>query len=146
LLSKGNYMIIKVILLIISCLNICNITYAGSIKEEYELQERCGQSAAEYFKKEYRTGISIDTGTNYHSHYNRKLNKCFILIMQSKLTKDEKGRPHTFKLLIDLQENKEYAYFFKFRDNDQIMSCNVLDKSCSSESEWDDLVKPYMEE
>ncbi len=63
-----------------------------------------------------------------------------------KVIKDEKGRPHIWKLLFDLKENKEYANFFKFIDNEQVISCDVLDKHCSSENEWDNLVKPYMEE
>ena len=127
--------------------------YAASIKEEYELQDRCGKRVEERFKKEYGNGIvSNKDGTmmvNYTNHYNRKLNKCFVLVAgmsipKDKETKDKQGFS-TDKTLWDINENKQYGGFFKFSEGG-LMQCEVLGKHCNSESEWDALVKPYMEE
>lgn len=134
----------KVFFLIIVCLSIMlSNVYAGSIKEEYELQERCAKSAAEAFRKWYESETPL---RHYTNHYNKKLNKCFILVIETTLPKDKKDSPSISKLLIDVNEQKEYGSFFMFTRNKEIMDCKVLGKPYSSESEWDALVKPYMEE
>lgn len=52
-------------------------SYAGSAKEEYELEERCGKLASEEFQKEFGNGLQRDKEQtvwwNYTNHYNRKL-------------------------------------------------------------------------
>jgi hypothetical protein len=89
-------------------------SYAASTKEEYELQERCGKRAEERFKKEYG---SETTMSNYSNHYNRKLNKCFILVTQT-IHNDKETREmlgiSTIRTLVDINENKVYGGFFKF--------------------------------
>lgn len=128
-----------------------NLSHAASPKEEYDLQERCGKRAEEYFKREYGNGISNtkdgQSMTVYTNHYNKKLNKCFILLTTTNVTyKDKKVSSSTFRSLYDINENKEYGIFFK-RDNDNfVFECKVSDKVCNSEDEWEALIKPYMEE
>jgi hypothetical protein len=131
------------ILFIMLSLILFSNSYAGSIKEEYELQERCAKSAADSFKKSYgNEGIL----THYSNHYNKNLNKCFILIISTTLPKGKQEHPSLSKLLYDVNEQKEYASFFMFTDSREIMDCTVLGKPCSSQIEWDTLIKPYMEE
>jgi hypothetical protein len=130
--------------------------YAASNKEVYELQERCGKRAAELFQKYFGiNGISNDKDgqrlSNYTCHYNRKLNKCFMLITSRGYPKDKKEQKNfgasTDKGLWDINENKNYGQFFKFdKAAKTTMTCEVLEKSCNYEGEWDLLVKPYMEE
>lgn len=128
-------------------------SYAAPTKDEYELQERCGKRAEELFKKEYDGYIvSNETGTmisNYTNHYNRKLNKCFILVTQTFISKDKETREKlgisTETNLVDINENRPYGHFFKFSQGG-LTVCEVLGKHCSSQNEWDALVKPYMEE
>src|SRR5450759_2885071 len=60
-------------------------SHAGTAKEDYELQERCGKRADELFKREYgNTGITNTKDgqaiAGYKNHYNSKLNKCFVLL------------------------------------------------------------------
>jgi hypothetical protein len=118
-------------------------SYAGSIKEDYELQERCAKSASDSFKKSYgNEGIL----THYSNHYNKKLNKCFILIISTTLRKSKQERPSLSKLLYDVNEQKEYASFFMLTDPMEIVDCTVLGKLCYSQNEWDTLIKPFMEE
>ncbi len=49
----------------------------AQIKEEYELQERCGKRAEERFRQAYGNET---TAVSYTNHYNRRLNKCLILV------------------------------------------------------------------
>jgi len=114
-------------------------------KLQYELQERCAKCAAESFKTAYGKESML---RHYTNHYNNKLNKCFILVTEIILPdkKDPKSHYGLSKLLYDVNEHKEYASFYEFTDIHKNMYCKVLDKLCSSEAEWDNLVKPYMEE
>lgn len=131
-------------------------TYSSSIKEVYELQEKCGKLSGEMFRKEYGNGIiNTDDGqmiSNYQNHYNKKLNKCFIIIFtehypKNKNTKETKETGVLLmKRLYDINEHKEYGFFSKFRNITHPSECYLLNKSCSSGREWSFLVKPYMEE
>jgi hypothetical protein len=122
--------------------------FEASIKEDYELSERCGKRCDEMFKRYYGTGISNDndssTLSNYVNHYNKNLNKCFILVRTISIPKDKKKDVLTIKNLFDINENKEYGSFAK--TGEKLMDCRLLDKFCKSEQEWELLIKPYMEE
>jgi hypothetical protein len=48
--------------------------------------------------------------------------------------------------LFDVNENKEYGTFFKRSEDNAPFQCKVLQNVCHSESEWQELLKPYMEE
>lgn len=98
-----------------------------TLKEQYQLQEQCGKKGEDFYKKKFN-----DSGF-YQNHYNKKLNKCFILVDDS-----EKYR----KNLFEVNELKIYGSF----SMEKGIVCNVLEKKCKSEQEWDLLVKPYMEE
>ena len=114
------------------------------IKEEYDLQERCGKQCEEFFKDEYGNGVIDEEGelekTNYQYHYNKKLNKCFIVLTTNGLVKND-NKIYKIKVFIDVNENQDYGSFYNIGT---FTICNVLDKKCISESEWDLLVKPYM--
>jgi hypothetical protein len=141
---------VSAILLSVGMFALFNNSYAASNKEAYELQERCGKRAAEYFKQEYGSGIK-DNGdvvemTNYKNHYNKKLNSCFILLTSKSVPyKDEKRGISTLKILYDLNEHQEYAVFFNINKINKPI-CRTMDKPCNSEDEWDAIAKPYMEE
>jgi hypothetical protein len=72
----------------------------------------------------------------HQNHYNTRLDKCFILINYTKKQS---------KILKNIIENKIYGSF-RSKEDGTIIMCNVLEKTCKSEEEWDSLVKPYMEE
>jgi hypothetical protein len=116
----------------------CGQNPKPSAKEIYELQERCGKQTSEFFKKEYGNGIASNgIFSGYQNHYNKKLNKCFIIITST-------SPSMKLKNLFDFNENKELGSFVvnKYLP----MDCRVFEKKCKSEEEWDSLVKPYMEE
>jgi hypothetical protein len=120
-----------------------------SAKEEYELQERCGRRCQEVFKEQFGRGQAGDKDchylSNYESHYNIRLNKCFILVRTSAYCKDSVTEMDD---LVDVNSNKIYGNFIgdTFGKTTIKPSGNVLDNHCNSLSEWDALVKPYMEE
>ncbi len=131
------------------------ISSAGSAKEEYELQERCGERCEEVFEKRCPSVLPEGYGRSYvdahgdlwifsyECHYNRKLNKCFSLITSTTTY-------YLNKNLVDVNSNKTVgACDFNIDSYAQHLSvkfCYVLSNRCQSESEWDALVKPYMEE
>jgi hypothetical protein len=149
--KKGAEEMKRILLIALFFIGIIFSLFANSctaqIKEEYELQERCGKRAEEVFRKEY----GHETISNYYTnHYNRKLNKCFILVTETVKQWDKElieklGVSSTYKTLLDINEKKPYGIFRKLSKG-TLMNCEVLEKHCNSESEWDALVKPYMEE
>ena len=114
-------------------------------KEAYELQEQCGKSATRFFEE--RTGsVKADVGDfhrTYRSHYNGRLNKCFILIRS--IAKDKEGSEYGMMIgLFDVHENIIYGFFRKAYD--KIDECVMQDRKCTSEREWSVLAGPFMEE
>lgn len=123
------------------------------IKGDYELQKKCGKQCEEYFNKEYGNGI-INKGdgeqliSNYTNHYNKKLNKCYILITSTEFIRNMENKIESIRIktLFDLNENREYGSFIQFENNNKPINCRILEKYCNSEKEWDLLVKPHMED
>ena len=118
-----------------------------------ELQEQCVKRSKEYFKKEYGNGI-INGGdgerliSNYTNHYNKKLNKCFILITSTEFIRNMENKIENIRIktLFELNENKEYGSLIQFENNNKLINCRILEKYCNLEKEWDFIIKPYMEE
>ena len=104
-----------------------------------KLQEKCSKETEIYFNKEY----GKDGYFSYTNHYNKKLNKCFMLLSHIGVTEKI-----TSETLNDHFENKEYGDFHESFKNGspEVIYCKFLDKHCTSRNEWDSLVKPYMEE
>jgi hypothetical protein len=127
--------------------------YAEPNKVQYELQERCAKRASEFFQKEYGNGIEDNGGggqnyTYFVNHYNARLNKCFISWTRYFFL--PKGDPPNSirkeRSVVDVNERREYGYFEKF--NEGAPGCRVEGKLChvDSESEWEALIKPYMDD
>jgi hypothetical protein len=118
-------------------------------KELYELRERCGRLAAEVFAREYSPPV-LDTKDeqtlfNYENHHSARLNKClFVEIAVSY----DKGTSTSSKImrLFDLNENKEHGTFVSGPTESTPLACVVRGKGCQSESEWRQLLKPFMED
>jgi len=115
----------------------------------YELQERCGKSAAEVFAKDHANGKSARVGNSeiyfgYEAHYNAKLNKCFYLEKTQTYDFDKKSVTNGFRLY-DILENKEIGGF-GVQPALGVVNCEVNGERCRSEDEWHALAKPYLEE
>jgi hypothetical protein len=114
--------------------------------ERYMLQERCGkQAAAEFEKNHVPSGISggVHRTFNYENHYSQKLNKCFFLEIATFI---ENGVWSRQLRLFDLNENKEYGSYWHSDSRPNYMDCLVGEARCSSEKEWRELAKPYLED
>ncbi len=128
---------------------LCGASRAASDKELYELQERCGKRAAEIFKEQVGGGTKrTDEGesfSTYVNHYNAKLNKCFIMVT-THFTEFKTAKYVLDIIVMDVNENKQYAVFNDAGKASGFLACEVKDVKCHSESEFDALVAPYMEQ
>ena len=121
------------------------------------LQEKC----AEFVKKNLGEPGVIDRGKKddlsmmgYTNHYNKKMDKCFVLISYTHFTHTAKGQDQTqfHQELWNAMDGKEIGLYssnqvkegssWKHYEN----GCKVGDTICHSKTEFDALIKPYMEE
>jgi hypothetical protein len=128
------------------------------------LQEKCANGARENFERKYCGDQSqiypsgclvVDLfGTyywSYESHYNKKLDKCFLLAHGHT---GFQGLPKFNDYsLIDVFEGKVYAIYFARTGYEKnpflypdVAECSVRDKQCKSLVEFENLIRPYMEE
>jgi hypothetical protein len=115
--------------------------------ELYMLRERCGKLASSVYDKDYspHTQTTATGGQevfNYEAHYSQRLNKCFYLEVISFFEKD--GRSNSMRLF-DINENKEYGHYWQ-SDRFKFVDCMVGETRCSSEDEFRQLAKPYLED
>jgi len=128
----------------------CNATSKPlSAKEEMGMRLQCQNMAKEYFD---RDTLAWDKNKdNYTAHYDKKINKCIIKIDASVTN----SRPEIY--LYDVVENKQYGEYLALRGNNNMYPvspdgkvkpylCVVSDNKCKNQDEFEDLVKPYMEE
>ncbi len=113
-----------------------------SAEEISKLQAKCENKCKRIFRKEYNKGV-IEKDKSvflylYKSHYNKKLNKCFMLVT-------EDGVLERYKKLLNVDENESFGSI-RLNNDAQNLGCYVLNKKCDSEEAWDSLVKPYMNE
>ena len=119
-------------------------------KQVYDLQVQCKEQSETFFRQWYpsiswKDNDGANWTANFNNHYNKKLNKCFITTTATSFIKRKgKLRMEVLKYLSDVNENKEYGIYNKI-DNTEI-GCKLLERFCESQSQWELLVKPYMEE
>ncbi len=117
-----------------------------------DIQERCAKQAREEFTDE---GYKIGGAAVYSSHYNLKLNHCFVQIQNTEPSK-RPGEVMTSILLIDAFEGKVYGnYLWTSRKDKKFwevppIDCKVTPPSgeeiaCHSSDEFNAVVKQYME-
>ena len=127
-------MILPVALLVTSV-----AAHGQSRKEIYELQERCGKSAAAMFDKDFpkedRKGLE-----SFENNYNVRLNKCFLLEENTMITRDQVKTYQTKLLtLVDVHGNKVYGSFSP-------LNCDVQESKCRTEQEFRALIRPFMQD
>ena len=136
------------------------VTAALSRRQAYELSERCGKTAGEEFRREWKAGIvNTETGqmmAGYANHYNSRLNKCFYLLRVTHFTSKKSGGGESTSnismMLVDINDAKEIGTYWGAPTSTaqpvegRPTSCNVVDKLCSSSQEWEALARPYMED
>src|SRR6516164_5348218 len=105
---------------------------AQSLKEKYELSERCGKQAAERFAK--LLSDVYQQPSRYENHYNSRLNRCFYL--ETYFDHNVFGPITEVTTLIDLHENRELGKYQTPLGKDWQMRCEVQRKECKTEEEW----------
>ncbi len=111
-------------------------------------QELCMKSAAETFSRDYGKGSWKDENSGtcvaaYTSHYNTRLDKCFLKV-QTNCRK--KMSSYYEKTLLSIRENRDYGVYYLVKEKDDLMSCQVQGKKCDSESQWEARVQSLMTE
>lgn len=115
----------------------------------YELDEKCGRNAREWFKHFFEDDHTPNVTSSYANHYNTAKNRCIVLVSTSIYSKDKKtGKVRMSQSgdLTDVLENRDFGSYFKSVDTGHFLTCSVNDKPCTSTDEWDALAKPYMEQ
>ena len=103
----------------------------------YQLQENCRKLAAETFGRQ----PPDEDREDYRAHHNARLNKCFY---EETYRSPTPVGSNLWVYLFDLPENRIYGGFHR-STNIGFFYCNLGDKECHSEAEWEALVKMYME-
>jgi hypothetical protein len=115
---------------------------------KYRLQERCADQAKKFFEEQKAPrAIELNSAQNklrilptYESHYNIRLNSCFVLVIERHFSADMK---ETYEPSLEVSNPvtlQDYAYYYGSS------GCKVRGVTCNSQSEWWQLVKPYIEE
>jgi hypothetical protein len=122
-------------------------------RHAYEMQERCGRTSREWFKDVHGNGTTDSPGfhsdIDYENHFNARLNGCFAMMSgMSNSTGSKNGKVSSARSrgLIDVNESRKIgAFYISFEANAKPLQCYVNDARCTTEEEWNALIKPYME-
>jgi len=96
------------------------------------LNDICCQKAEQVFKNEMVKNAGTFRVSNYYCHYNKRLNKCFMLEIFAK----KSGDPLT-KMIVDVNENRLYGF----------CGVDAVDSKYDCESPmWKSILKETMEE
>ena len=120
--------------------------------ENLQLQEKCTQQAEKMFHtlgyKVNQPNADVDT---YQSHYNQKLEKCFMTIESSSLTTG-----FINKVMLDAFEQREYAEYTWMPQGDKKYwevppkICKLIvstknEQTCKSDDEYKAFIATYIE-
>jgi hypothetical protein len=120
---------------------------------DYDLQAKCSKDARAWFNENWastKDAILLD----FTNHYNKSLNKCFILVEYhySNSFAGTSGWTNNMSLW-DVYENSKYATFaenhttyFKptVHTEQSVVICELLGKKCMNIGEFNDATLPYM--
>ena len=148
-----------VALLIIILFVVCYIFLLSKknlkVSSSLTLQEMCSKGSKVFFNENYPQNPlqfvpGIDDYNSYTNHYNKKLDKCFILI------NDHRGSGSGDHQIIsdatrlyDVYEDKEYATWFtgpqRLGEMNNTSFYNILGNACN-DKDFQSFIKSYMEE
>ena len=126
-------------------LSILGCNNEANNKITYELQEKCGKAATQW------ANVHNNEVTDYKSHYNSHLNKCFVLAELAPI--DSGSFISNYYILQDINENNKYGGYTvrTYRDNTPVSyQCQIKDKYYSAgngnnaKEKWDSFVKEIM--
>jgi hypothetical protein len=122
---------------------------------DLDLQAKCARDSRTFFAEGW--GRNKDTILlNYSNHYNKKQNKCFIIVEHhyNSHFAGPGGDSWTNDIEVyDVYENVKYGYFAEnhythykpqISTNDEMLSCEMWGKKCNGIQEFNSLAAPYM--
>jgi hypothetical protein len=133
-------------------------TASPSLTQTYELREKCGRDAREWFQhahpdtytREVLGKTTERTQVSYENHYNEKRNRCFVVVRED-YSASYPGQPTEGSVsmtLLDVNENKELGSVYDPwpSKSDVQHECTVADQKCTSRDAWVQLAAPYMKQ
>ncbi|WP_353066444.1 hypothetical protein RBB77_08370 [Tunturibacter psychrotolerans] len=128
-----------------------------NLAADFDLQAKCSKDARVWFNENW--GGARDKQTillDFTNYYNAKHNKCLILVEYHYNSQfaGPGGNSWTNDMsLTDVYENAKYAYFaenhitnFKptIETHEEVISCDVERTKCKTGDEFNNLLRPYM--
>jgi hypothetical protein len=117
---------------------------------DYDLQAKCGKDARTWFDenspREKTTKFLV-----FRNHYNKPMNKCYILVEHHYDLDDRLSWGNNIALW-DVYENAKYANFIgatriytnPARTEESVIACESEDKKCKTIDEFNEIVTPYL--
>ncbi len=119
---------------------------------DYDLQARCSKDARAWFKENWSSNDKDQLLLDFTNHYNKSQNKCFIFVEYHYRT-ESSGSWINNMTLWDVYENEKYGTFAenhiiylkpKYQSTDEIITCELFGKKCTTVGEFNGLANPYM--
>ncbi len=127
----------------------------GDAAADLDLQAKCSRDARAWFNENW----SRDKDTillDFTNHYNKKLNKCFVLVEYHYNSNFAGNGGSSWTNDMEISDVYENAKYGRFGENhytywkptastsSQVISCELLDQKCKTVQEFEQLVRPYM--
>lgn len=116
----------------------------------------CKKAANTFFEERWGNGMvpggETATVATYTHHANEKLGQCVILIDAKTSNVKKKSTSNHSLILYDLSDGKEYGTYEEEKSAKRLgkslvkVTCKVNDSPCGSESEFQAMIRSYMEE
>lgn len=119
---------------------------------DLDLQSKCSNDAKIWFNENWASSRNEKETMllDFSNHYNKSSNKCFIFVEYH--FGHAVGASWTNNITLwDVYENSKYGDFaenhfisYSGEPKDTVITCEVLDKKCTSVDQFNSLVQPYM--
>lgn len=115
---------------------------------QVEHDQQCSKAAKVFWDDNPQWDAGYGYGYDHTNHFNSKLNRCFMLVSRITIGEHAGYTADTSKLLLDVNEGTTIG---QIQDRvtggeEDIPLCDMLDKRCKTEDEFDAFVKSYMEQ
>jgi hypothetical protein len=118
---------------------------------DYDLQAKCSKDAKAFFNENLAAAKDAQLFT-FRNHYNKPLNKCFIIVEYHYSIGQKPSWANSITLW-DVYENLKYAKFAETHmiyfkptphTEDNVVTCESSDKKCKSGDEFNEIVSSYL--
>lgn len=87
--------------------------------------------------------IALTTQNEYQNHYNERLNRCYALVLNTRMLTKSLCALNTMSL-VDVNENNQVGDYFKNCKSPTPLRCSVAGQICNLEDNFKDLAAPYL--